>query len=151
DARYEALAAAARAYGAAAVLLGHTRDDQAETVLLALLRGSGVHGLSGMPVRRRRLGVEFLRPLLPVSREQTQAACRAEDLPVWHDPHNTDPAYRRTHARTLLTTLAEQLGPAVVVNLARTAQLVAADNAVLDPLARRSFRRALRPGGGLSV
>lgn len=154
DARYEALLAAARAYGACAVLLGHTRDDQAETVLLALVRGAGPRGLAGMPVRRRYAGadhrVDLVRPLLGVAREQTRAACRAEELPVWHDPHNVDPAYRRTHARRLLATLVEHLGPAVVGNLARTAHLTAADNAVLDALARRSLRRA-RVAGGLSV
>jgi tRNA(Ile)-lysidine synthase len=103
-----------------------------------------------MPVRRVRHGVAFVRPLLPVSREQARAACLAEELPVWHDPHNVDPAYRRTHARALLATLVEHLGPSVVANLARTAHLTAADNAVLDGLARRSLRRALGQDG-LSV
>jgi tRNA(Ile)-lysidine synthase len=174
DARYEALAAAARASGAAAVLLGHTRDDQAETVLLAVVRGAGPRGLAGMPVRSqyprapRRIrppgdGIEsgpasdlgtpteFLRPLLAVSRAQSRAACTAENLPVWDDPHNTDPAFRRTHARALLALLAEHLGPAVVDNLARTARLAAADTAALDALARRAARRAHVPGGGLSA
>jgi len=152
EARYEALVAAAHAHGARAVLLGHTRDDQAETVLLALVRGAGPRGLAGMPVRRVRHGVEFLRPLLAVSREQTRAACRAEGLPVWHDPHNVDPAFRRTGARTLLARLVDHLGPAVVDNLARTARLVAADTAVLDRIARRALRRARQAGhGGLSV
>ena len=150
DARYEALAAAARAEGAAAVLLGHTRDDQAETVLLALLRGAGPRGVSAMPVRRARDGATFLRPLLDVSRAQTAAACAAEQLPVWHDPHNSDPAYRRTHARALLADLAQRLGPAVVDNLARTARLVAADASALDRLARRAAQRVAVPDG-LSV
>jgi tRNA(Ile)-lysidine synthase len=150
QARYAALSRAAREHGAAAVLLGHTRDDQAETVLLALVRGAGPRGLAAMPVRRSRNGVTLLRPLLDVSRAQAAAACRAEGLPVWHDPHNADPAYRRTHARALLADLAERLGPAVVGNLARTARLVAADTSVLDVLARRASRRVVVPGG-LSV
>ncbi len=150
DVRYEALAAAARGHGASAVLLGHTRDDQAETVLLAVVRGSGPRGLAGMPVRHVKHGVEFLRSLLSVSRAQTLAACAAEELPVWHDPHNADPAYRRTHARALLAMLTEHLGPAVVGNLARTARLAAADATALDALARRAHRRAL-VSGGLSV
>lgn len=151
DARYEALIAAAHDHGAAAVLLGHTREDQAETVLLALVRGAGPRGLSGMPVQRRREGVILLRPLLDVPRAATRDACLAEDLPVWHDPHNADPAYRRTHARALLSSLVESLGPAVVGNLARTASLLAADTAVLDRLARRAARRASTPDGGLAV
>jgi tRNA(Ile)-lysidine synthase len=151
DARYEALSAAARGHGAAAVLLGHTLDDQAETVLLAVVRGAGPRGLAGMPVRRRRYGVSFLRPLLDVTRTQTRAACLAEDLPVWDDPHNSDPTYRRTEARALLAALSEKLGPTVVANLARTARLAAADAAVLDRLARRRFHRARTDDGGLDV
>jgi tRNA(Ile)-lysidine synthase len=147
EARYEALAHVALATGAVAVLLGHTRDDQAETVLLAMVRGAGPRGLAGMPARRSRHGVDFLRPLLAVSRAQTVAACRADNLPIWDDPHNTDPAYRRTHARALLASLADHLGPAVVDNLARTARLAAADTAALDALARRAARRAAVPAG----
>ncbi len=150
DARYEALAGAARELGAGAVLLGHTRDDQAETVLLALVRGAGPRGLAGMPVRRRRHGVLFVRPLLDVSRSQTRAACLAEDLPTWEDPHNSDPSYRRTHARALLSSLVDNLGPAVVANLARTARLAAADSVALDRWASRAAARA-GSGGGLAV
>jgi tRNA(Ile)-lysidine synthase len=151
DARYEALVATAREHDAAAVLLGHTLDDQAETVLLAVVRGAGLRGLAGMPMRRRRHGVSFLRPLLDVTRAQTRAACLAEDLPVWEDPHNRDPTYRRTKARTLLAALVDHLGPAVVGNLARTARLAAADIAVLDRAAKRAFDRAVTPEGWLAV
>ncbi len=157
QARYEALTAAAVQHGASCVMVGHTRDDQAETVLLALVRGAGLRGLAGMPVRRRLPStaegpaVELVRPLLGISRTVTRAACEALQLPVWHDPHNSDPAFRRTHARALLTELTEQLGPGVVGNLARTASLAAADAAALDALARRAARRVAVPGGGLSA
>src|SRR5579875_1911840 len=77
--------------GAAAILLGHTMDDQAETVLLGLARGSGARSLAGMAVRNGR----FLRPLLAVSREQTAAACAALGLSAWQDPQNTDPSFAR--------------------------------------------------------
>jgi tRNA(Ile)-lysidine synthase len=151
-ARYRALATAAQRHDAAAVLLGHTRDDQAETVLLALVRGAGAKGLAAMPIRRRMHGVLFLRPLLDVSRATTHAACAAQQLDVWHDPHNSDPSYRRTHARALLAQLTDQLGPAVVTNLGRTASLAAADAAYLDAVARRAAARAAPPqGAGLSV
>jgi tRNA(Ile)-lysidine synthase len=132
DARYEALTAFAAEHDAAAVLLGHTRDDQAETVLLALARGAGPRGMSGMPVRRGLL----VRPFLDVSRADTRKACAALGLQVWDDPHNVDPAYARSRVRAdVLPVLVAALGPSVIDNLARTAAQLAADNAALDDLA----------------
>ncbi|MDI6104992.1 tRNA lysidine(34) synthetase TilS [Actinoplanes sp. NEAU-A12] len=146
-ARYEALAGAAAEAGAAAVLLGHTRDDQAETVLLALARGAGPRGLSGMPGRR---GI-YRRPLLDVARADTRKACAALGLAPWEDPHNTDPAYARSRVRaSVLPALVDALGPAVLGNLARTASLVAADNEALDGLSAVALESA-RSAAGLSV
>jgi tRNA(Ile)-lysidine synthase len=142
DARYEALVAAAAGHGIGTVLLGHTREDQAETVLLALVRGAGPHGLAGMPTVRTRSGVALVRPLLDVSRAQTRAVATALGLPVWDDPHNEDPAYRRTQARDVLGSLVDRLGPAVVGNLARTARLAAADTGYLDQLAAVALEKA---------
>ncbi|MDY7089152.1 MAG: tRNA lysidine(34) synthetase TilS [Actinomycetota bacterium] len=128
-ARYAALADFATRVGAVAVLLGHTRDDQAETVLLALARGAGPRGLSGMPARK---GI-FLRPLLDVARADTRKACAALGLTPWEDPHNSDPAFARSRVRgKALPALVEALGPAVVANLARSASMIAADNEALD-------------------
>jgi len=134
-ARYAAIAAVAREHGAAAVLLGHTLEDQAETVLLALARGAGPRGLAGMPMRRVRDGVPFLRPFLALSRAATRAACAELGLTPWEDPHNADPSYARARVRAALPVLVEALGPDVVTNLARTARLVAADAAYLDEVA----------------
>ncbi len=146
-ARYRALTAAAGKHHAAVVLLGHTRDDQAETVLLALARGAGPRGLSGMPQRR---GV-LVRPLLDVSRADTRKACAALGLVTWDDPHNADPAYARSRVRhDALPALVAALGPAVVDNLARTAAQLAADNDHLDTLAAEALAAA-RTDGGLSV
>jgi len=146
-ARYAALAAAADELSAAAVLLGHTRDDQAETVLLALARGGGPRGLSGMPARR---GV-FRRPLLDVARADTRKACAALGLAPWEDPHNTDPAFARSRVRaSVLPALVDALGAGVLGNLARTAELVAADNAALDELSAAGLESA-RSAAGLSV
>lgn len=147
-ARYAALEAAAASYDAGAMLLGHTRDDQAETVLLALARGSGPRALTGMaPVARRGLesvsgsapasstrepGVSWLRPLLEVTRAETHAACAALHLEPWHDPHNDDPRYLRVRARRALADLETDLGPGVVAGLARTASLVRDDLDFLD-------------------
>ncbi|MCX4469631.1 tRNA lysidine(34) synthetase TilS [Micromonospora sp. NBC_01655] len=155
QARYEALAEAARRHGAAALLTGHTRDDQAETVLLALARGAGPRGLAGMPPRRDLSGVPLLRPLLDVTREQTRKACAALGLTPWEDPHNTDPSYARARVRAdVLPALVRALGPAVLDNLARTARLVAADTAALDELAAAALTGAAGvrdPAGGLAV
>jgi tRNA(Ile)-lysidine synthase len=135
DARYEALTEAAKLHRATAILLGHTRDDQAETVLLALARGSGPRGLAGMAPVTVRDGVRLLRPLLDVGRADTRAACAALGLEPWEDPHNSDPAYARPRVRAALPVLVDLLGAGVVDNLARTARLLAADTDVLDALA----------------
>ena len=94
-ARYTALEEVAHQTGAAAVLLGHTRDDQAETVLLGLARGSGARALASMPARRGR----FRRPMLGLSRATLREACRAQRLDPWDDPHNCDPSYARVRVR----------------------------------------------------
>ncbi|NJP34089.1 tRNA lysidine(34) synthetase TilS [Micromonospora thermarum] len=152
DARYQALAEVAGRHRAAALLTGHTRDDQAETVLLALARGAGPRGLAGMPARRRLDGVPLLRPLLDVSREQTRTACAVLGLSPWEDPHNADPSYARARVRAdVLPGLVRALGPGVLDNLARTARLVAADNEALDDLAAGALDAVREPGGALSV
>jgi tRNA(Ile)-lysidine synthase len=152
SARYAALVAAARAFGAAAVLLGHTRDDQAETVLLALARGAGPRGLAGMPGRRDVDGVTLLRPLLDVSRAETADACAVLDLKPWSDPHNVDPAYARARVRAVaLPALTSALGDDVVDNLARTARLLATDADYLDALAASALDNARAVDGALNV
>lgn len=131
-ARYAALDAAAARHGASAVLLGHSRDDQAETVLLGLARGSGARSLAGMaPVAGR-----YRRPLLGLARERLAEACAAEGLPAWTDPHNADSAYTRVRVRSdALPALEKALGPGVAAALARTAALLRADADALDALA----------------
>jgi tRNA(Ile)-lysidine synthase len=151
-ARYAALVDAARRHEAVAVLVGHTKDDQAETVLLALARGAGPRGLAGMPARGSVDGVPLLRPLLRVSRAQTHEACAVLGLRPWQDPHNTDPAYLRARVRSaVLPAMVAALGPDVVDNLARTAELLAADTAALDALAAQSQPATRNPDGSLRV
>ncbi|MBT2382734.1 tRNA lysidine(34) synthetase TilS [Streptomyces sp. ISL-11] len=132
DARYAALDAAAERHGASAILLGHTRDDQAETVLLGLARGSGIRSLSGMAVAS---GVDgrYRRPFLGLDRQTARKACMVQSLPVWDDPHNADPAYTRSRVRhEALPVLEKALGKGVVEALARTAQLSRDDADALD-------------------
>jgi tRNA(Ile)-lysidine synthase len=129
EARYAALDAVAAQTGASAIVLGHTLDDQAETVLLGLARGSGARSLSGMAARRGRLR----RPLLGVRRVTTIAACQALDLVPWCDPHNGDPAFARVRVRRqVMPVLAEELGAGIPEALARTASLLRADADALD-------------------
>ena len=132
EARYAVLEEVADRVGAEVVLLGHTLDDQAETVLLGLARGSGTRSLAGM---RPAFDV-FRRPLLGLTRAQTEAACRAEGLEWWTDPHNSDPGYARVRVRdVVLPTLERELGPGVAAALARTAAMARADTETLDALA----------------
>jgi tRNA(Ile)-lysidine synthase len=143
-ARYAALADLAGRRGATVVLLGHTRDDQAETVLMGLARGSGGRSLAGMP----RAWRVFRRPLLDVTRGQTEAACEAEGIQVWQDPHNADPQFTRSRVRhRVLPLLETELGPGVAASLARTAGLLAEDADALDGWAERTLRRATGPDG----
>lgn len=143
-ARYDVLEQMREHFGAVLVLLGHTRDDQAETVLLGLTRGSGGRALAGM----RRSFDHYARPLLDVSRAQTAAACAAEGLQPWVDPHNSDPGYTRVRVRTaVLPVLEEQLGPGVTEALARTADQVRDDVEHLDDLAEAAHRRLAVDGG----
>ena len=145
--RYRALDEAVGRLGAAAVLLGHTRDDQAETVLLGLARGSGTRSLSGMPAAR---GV-YHRPLLDLPRSVVRAA--AGGHPTWEDPHNGDPAFTRARVRAaVLPVLERELGPGVGDALARTASQLRADADALDSWARAALADATSSDGtGLDV
>ncbi len=129
QARHAALEEVAARVGASAIALGHTLDDQAETVLLGLGRGSGARSLAGMPRRRGLL----IRPLLGVRRSTTVAACAAWGLEPWLDPHNSDPRFTRSRVRSdVLPLLEDVLGPGVAEALARTATLLRADADALD-------------------
>ncbi len=127
-ARYGELGRLAEAQGAL-VLLGHTLDDQAETVLLGLARGSGVRSLAGMPPQRG----PFRRPFLGMRRHDVRAVLAGLPVAAWDDPHNDDPAYLRSRVRhRLLPVLEAELGPGVATALARTADLARRDADALD-------------------
>jgi tRNA(Ile)-lysidine synthase len=147
EARYAVLGEVASRTGAHAVLLGHTLDDQAETVLLGLTRGSGGRSIAGM---RTGFG-PFRRPLLGVTRAQTEAACHSEGIEVWHDPHNEDPRFTRARIRHVVMPLLErELGPGVAATLARTAEQLQEDLAALDQEADQAGEQ-VRTGTGLDV
>ncbi|MDX8051396.1 tRNA lysidine(34) synthetase TilS [Lentzea sp. BCCO 10_0798] len=114
------------------VLLGHTLDDQAETVLLGLGRGSGPRSIAGM----RAFDPPWGRPLLGVSRAVTRAACAEQGIEVWEDPHNVDPSFTRVRLRTeVLPLLEDVLQGGVASSLARTAAQLREDCDALDSLA----------------
>lgn len=146
DARRSALEGIADRLGAVAILLAHTRDDQAETVLLRLARGSGARSLAAMATVTGR----WRRPLLEVPRDVVRAS--ATGLAVWEDPHNADPAYARTRVRhDALPALVEALGPDVVSGLARSARLLGDDADALDSLSREAGIAVTGPDGSLDV
>ena len=135
DARYAALRELATTTGSVAVLVGHTHDDQAETVLLGLARGSGTASLKGMSPRALDdRGIAWIRPLLGVRREETRAFCAHEGLEPWTDPHNADPRFARVRVRDrVLPVLEQELGPGIADALVRTAdQLREDDEAFAD-------------------
>lgn len=147
EARYAVLEEVAARFAARVVLLGHTLDDQAETVLLGLARGSGGRSLQGM---RPAFGV-FARPLLGVRRVDTVTACQVEGLDAWDDPHNHDPGFTRVRVREqVLPVLEAELGPGITEALARTAGQLREDTLLLDELAERLLDEA-RAEGGLVV
>ena len=143
-ARYGALDGAR---GDAQVLLAHTLDDQAETVLLGLSRGSGARSIAGM----RPYDPPWGRPLLGIRRAVTHAACAELGLEPWHDPHNADRRFTRTRLRTeVLPLLDEVLGGGVAEALARTATALREDTDTLDELAQRALETAVT-GDGLDT
>jgi tRNA(Ile)-lysidine synthase len=147
-ARYGALRAESQAHGGAPVLLGHTLDDQAETVLLGLGRGSGARSLAGM----RSWDPPWCRPLLGVRRAVTQAACAEAGLAPWEDPHNVDPRYTRVRLRReVLPLLEDVLAGGVAEALARTADQLADDDAALDAAASAVLADAGDDDGGLDA
>ena len=133
EARYRLLAQAARTAGATHVLTAHTRDDQAETLLMRLLRGSGIAGLAAMADISERDGLVLARPLLDVPKSQLVATLTRAKIAFADDPSNRDAAFTRPRLRTLLPQLAAEGGNAR--NLARLAARLARANAAVDVLA----------------
>lgn len=130
-ARHTALRARACEIGASVLCLAHTLDDQAETVLLGLGRGSGARSLAGMAPRSGLVR----RPFLGLRRADTESICAALDLDPWHDPHNADPRFRRARVRhELLPLLEDVLASGVAESLARTAEQLGRDAELLESL-----------------
>jgi tRNA(Ile)-lysidine synthase len=141
DARYRALTAACHGRP---VLLAHTLDDQAETVLLGLGRGSGARSIAGM----HAYDPPWCRPLLEVRREVTHSACAELGVSAWHDPHNADRRFTRSRLRhEVLPLLEEVLGGGVAAALARTATALRADTELIDSLIEQAMSSAATADG----
>ena len=124
-ARYEAL----NELNTDAIFLGHTHNDQAESVLLGLARGSGTRSLSGMA----EINGKYFRPFLSITRQQTENACKEIGLTPWQDPHNKDSQFARVRVRTeAIPNLEKTIGPGISDALVRSAQLLRDDADALD-------------------
>lgn len=134
--RYAALNEVAKELNAAAIFLGHTKDDQAETVLLGLARGSGTRSLSGMAQRIDN----YRRPLLSITRLQTEEACEEAGIKFWRDPHNQSMEYTRVRVReNVLPLMEKEIGPGIADALVRSAKLLRDDADALDQWAGEVF------------
>ncbi len=137
-ARYAALDSIALAYGASQIFLGHTRDDQAETVLLGLARGSGTRSLSGMAT----VNGKYARPFLQLTRSQTVAACDEAAITPWNDPHNANEKFSRVRVRNkVMPVMEEEIGPGIAAALARSAAILRDDADALDEMAQAVISR----------
>jgi tRNA(Ile)-lysidine synthase len=137
-ARYAALDSIAHAYGASQIFLGHTRDDQAETVLLGLARGSGTRSLSGMAT----VNGKYARPFLQLTRSQTVAACDEAAITPWNDPHNANEKFSRVRVRNkVMPVMEDEIGPGIAAALARSAAILRDDADALDEMAQAVISR----------
>ena len=145
-ARYQIFKQALDTYSAKYFFLAHTQNDQAETVLLGLARGSGGKSLSGMSA----VNGEFIRPLLGISRETTEQLCNEVGINFWVDPHNSDLEFTRVRVRrNILPTMERDLGPGIKEALSRSAGLLREDNEALDQWAAAEF--ASRPSADFEI
>ena len=137
-ARYKVFQQAIETYGPNTFLLGHTKNDQAEGVLLGLARGSGTKSLSGM----QEVSGIFVRPLLGIDRATTEIACHESNIEYWVDPHNSNQDFTRVRVRdNILPLLENDVGPGIIDALARSAKILREDAIALDEWAENVFRQ----------
>ena len=151
--RYRALQHVVRRVGAHCIATGHHQDDCIETLLLRLLAGSGLDGLKGIPVRRAlSSGIEIIRPLYRVSRREIEYYCRQKGLQTAQDLTNLQPIYLRNRIRLqLLPFLEQEFGPSIRRTMARTAEILAADSALLTELTEQAYASVLLESTGKRV
>ncbi|MFC4600592.1 tRNA lysidine(34) synthetase TilS [Cohnella hongkongensis] len=145
--RYAFLREAARKHGSPYVLTAHHADDQAETVLMRVIRGTGVGGLAGIPNRRREDRLELIRPLLRITKCELLDYCKRNGVPYAVDSSNADRHYFRNAVRLDLIPVLERYNPRLKESLARLADMAAADDDYMEEQAARVFREAVTPSG----
>ena len=145
-ARYLALEEVRKELGADLILLGHNQDDQAESVILGLTRGSGLRSIAGM----RLVDGHYVRPFLGISKAELRQACLDAGLRFWDDPHNLDESFTRVRIRNALAGLDQELGPGLVPALARTAELASEADEVISDQAEKLLTKA-RTQRGIST
>ena len=149
DARYKALEKVRKATKSDWIFLGHNQDDQAETVLLGLARGSGLRSISGMPkIDQSR---KLVRPLLDIPRQTLRKACSDAGIEFWDDPHNQDSKFARVRVRNLADELEKTLGPGFASALARTAESAAEADELIEELAKKLVKKALVKAGARQI
>jgi tRNA(Ile)-lysidine synthase len=137
-ARYKVFQQAIETYGPVYFFLGHTKNDQAEGVLLGLARGSGTKSLSGM----QEISGIFVRPLLGIDRATTEIACHEASIEFWNDPHNSNQEFTRVRVReNILPILENEIGPGITDALARSAKILREDAIALDGWAEDVYRQ----------
>jgi len=141
DARYEALNRAMQEFQAEYLLLGHNLNDQAESVLLGLMRGSGPRSIAGM----REVTGSILRPLLSMTRDELRQACQDQGLEFWEDPHNQDPKFARVQIRQILGQLENSGSQGVVQALARTAEQMHESEEIIRPVIEAEMKKINNP------
>lgn len=146
--RYAFLHQVARQRKAPWIALGHTLDDQAETILLALIRGAGRRGLSGMAPSRRLSGRTIIRPLIDIERSDLLEFLQGERLPYREDSSNRDLSYRRNRLRHKVLPELRALNPRLSQTLAQMGKVMADEDRFLDSLTRETLRRMSEPMDG---
>lgn len=151
-ARYAQMEAVARKVGANRIALGHNRDDQAETVLMRLLRGAGSRGLAGIPPVRAVAGLTYIRPLLGIPRGVIEQYCTEHELSPRLDQSNLEPGFLRNRIRLqLLPELTRTFNPSLAENLAQVATVLHDEDRLLDDLAAAAMDRCRLPGNGVAL
>lgn len=145
--RYAFLREAAAKHGCAYVMLGHHADDQAETVLMRIIRGTGPSGLSGISQQRKEDQMELIRPLLRITKGELLAYCKRNSVPYAMDSSNVDRHYFRNAVRLDVMPMLETFNPRLKESLVRLAELAAADDAYMEAETLRAFRLGVRADG----